>query len=273
MNIEPEHFTLVRDLVLERSGILLGDNKQYLVEARLRPICTREELASIGELVERLRSRPEALVEQVVEALTTNETSFFRDPHLFDALKDQVLPELVEKRADARALNIWCAASSSGQEPLSVAMTIRNALPKVAQWDVRIVATDINASILQKCREGVYSRFEVSRGLPPQLLTRFFREVDGSWKACDSILGMIDYRQLNLTEPFPPELGSLDLILVRNVLIYFETAMKASILDRMKRLLRPDGVLVLGTAESTMGLTDEFVPRLIGRTTVFEPRR
>ncbi len=248
----------IRDLVLTRSAIVLEPEKDYLIQARLDPVAKEAGYTSIEELAEYLRKTPSgALHQKVVEAMTTNETSFFRDVHPFDALKDHVLPDLLERRASAKSLTIWCGASSSGQEPYTMAMVLREHFPQLATWNLKFIATDISTQMLDKCRGGKYSQLEVNRGLPAQLLIKYFDKKGMSWHVKDDLINMIEYKQLNLAASWP-SLPKMDLVFLRNVLIYFDVAMKKEILKKIRGVLEPDGYLFLGGAETTLNLDDQF---------------
>jgi len=268
MPIAKDSFDIIADVVRGESAIVLNSGKEYLVEARLKPICKEEGLDSLEELARSLKNRSRKLVDRVVDALTTNETSFFRDQHPFDALKNHVLPRLVETRAGERKLDIWCGASSSGQEPLTIAMTIRENFPELADWRIKILATDISEEMLERCRSGLYSQLEVSRGLPARLLIKHFKKLGTRWQASEDLLSMIEYKQVNLAArlPFIPP---MDIVFLRNVLIYFDSATKTKILTDVNKQLKPDGVLFLGTAESTIGLHTGFNPWTVDRTTCY----
>jgi chemotaxis protein methyltransferase CheR len=194
----------------------------------------------------------------VVEAMTTNETFFFRDRIPFDHLRQTVLPGLVQARANRRALRIWCAASSTGQEPYSIAMCIKEFAP-LARWRVEIVATDLSHGVLEKSKAGIFSQFEVQRGLPIQMLVKYFTQTGDLWQINADIRAMVQHRQLNLLQDFS-HLGSFDVIFCRNVLIYFDQETKTAIFDRLAGVLEPDGVLALGAAESVVGISDAFKP-------------
>jgi chemotaxis protein methyltransferase CheR len=201
----------------------------------------------------------EALTTDVVEAMTTNETFFFRDKIPFDHLKEAVLPALVQARAARRSLRIWCAASSTGQEPYSIAMCLKEASHLFAGWRIEIVATDLSQEVLEKSKAGIYSQFEVQRGLPIQLLVKYFTQNGELWQLNAEIRGMVQHRQLNLLQDFS-HLGTFDVVFCRNVLIYFDQATKANIFERIARMVEPDGVLALGAAESVVGITNAFKP-------------
>lgn len=258
MALATADFKYIRDLVRARSAIVLDDNKGYLVETRLMPLVRQEKFASIGELVEGLRKQSfNGLHQMVVEAMTTNETSFFRDQHPFDALKRELVPELMKKQASARKLNIWCCACSSGQEPYSVAMLLREHFPRLAGWDLTLLATDLSTEILARAREGRYGKLEVNRGLPVRLLVKYFKNEGLTWQIKEDIRRMVDYRMMNLIEAWPL-LPTMDIIFMRNVLIYFDIETKKEILAKVRRVLKPDGYLFLGTAETTLNLDEAF---------------
>jgi chemotaxis protein methyltransferase CheR len=224
----------------------------------LIPLARRVGLPGIPELVLKMKSGAEPLTSDVVEAMTTNETFFFRDKIPFDHLKQTVLPELVQARGSRRALRIWCAASSTGQEPYSIAMCVKE-FAGLAGWRVEIVATDLSQAVLEKSKAGVFSQFEVQRGLPIQMLVKYFTQTGELWQLNADIRAMVQHRQLNLLQDFS-HLGTFDVIFCRNVLIYFDQDTKVTIFERLARLLEADGVLALGAAESVVGITDVFKP-------------
>jgi chemotaxis protein methyltransferase CheR len=257
--VTPQDYEYLRKLLKERSGLDLSADKQYLVESRLVPLARKANLAGIPELVLKMKSGADALTADVVEAMTTNETFFFRDKIPFDHLKEAVLPALLQARAARRTLRIWCAASSTGQEPYSIAMCLKEAGPMLAGWRTEIVATDLSQEVLEKSKAGIYSQFEVQRGLPIQLLVKYFTQNGELWQLKADIRGMVQHRQLNLLQDFS-HLGTFDIIFCRNVLIYFDQDTKANIFGRISRMLEPDGVLALGAAESVVGITNAFKP-------------
>jgi len=257
--VTPLDYEYLRKLLKERSGLDLSADKQYLVESRLVPLARKASLAGIPELVQKMKTGAEALTAEVVEAMTTNETFFFRDKIPFDHLKEAVLPALVQARAARRALRIWCAASSTGQEPYSIAMCLKEAGPMFAGWRTEIVATDLALGVLEKSRAGIFSQFEVQRGLPIQMLVKYFTQNGELWQLNAEIRGMVQHRQLNLLQDFS-HLGMFDIIFCRNVLIYFDHPTKVNIFERIARMLEPDGVLALGAAESVVGITNAFRP-------------
>jgi chemotaxis protein methyltransferase CheR len=254
----------LQGLVYRRSGIVLEDGKDYLVDSRLSPLARCEGVESVDELVEKLRrDRSGELAQRVVEAMTTNETLFFRDAHPFDALKTHFVPELLKARASERSLRIWSAAAATGQEPYSIAMTLLEGFPELASWDVSILATDLNEAVLERARRARYRALEVSRGLPANYLVKYFARADGDWELSPNVRDMVTFRHLNLIEPWF-EIAPCDLVFMRNVLIYFDTNTKTGVLKRVHQVLRPDGFLVLGGAETTTNLDDAYVPVRVG---------
>jgi chemotaxis protein methyltransferase CheR len=258
--VTPFDYEYLRKLLKERSGLDLSADKHYLVESRLVPLARRVCLSGIPELVQRMKSAgADALIADVVEAMTTNETFFFRDKIPFDHMRETILPALTKARANRRTLRIWSAASSTGQEPYSIAMLLREAGQALAGWRVEIVATDLAQSVLEKSKAGMFSQFEVQRGLPIQMLVKYFTQVGELWQLNADIRGMVQHRQLNLLQDFS-HLGMFDVIFCRNVLIYFDQDTKAAIFERLAKQLEPDGMLMLGAAESVVGITDAFKP-------------
>jgi chemotaxis protein methyltransferase CheR len=253
-------FEFLRSFLKARSGLALSAEKRYLVDSRLGPVCRRHGLASLAELVARLRSgRAGDLERVVVEAMTTNETFFFRDRAPFDLFRETLLPRFLAARAATRRIRIWCAAASTGQEPYSLAMMLSEAAPRLAGWQVDILATDLSVDVLERAKAGLYSQFEVQRGLPIQLLLKYFTQVGDQWQISPQIRSMVDFRPLNLIRDFSP-LGSFDIIYCRNVLIYFDQPTKSDVLKRVAGALGPEGVLLLGAAETVIGLSDALLP-------------
>lgn len=251
-------FDYIRKLLVDRSAIVLGDDKRYLVEARLAPVIGQLHLPSISDLVSQLRreSNP-GIITKVVEALVTSETSFFRDISPFEALRKQVLPELIAARSSERKLTFWSAACSTGQEPYTIALTLREYFPELANWQITILGTDISTEVIAKAKQGIYSQFEANRGLPAKLMVKYFKQTGTTWQLDASIRDMIDFRPFNLAMPWPG-LPMFDVVLLRNVMIYFDVTTKREILGRVERVLRPDGYLVLGGAETTLNISDAF---------------
>jgi chemotaxis protein methyltransferase CheR len=270
-----QEFDVVRKLLREQSAVVLDKDKQYLVEARLQPLARRRQMATVGELITRLaRDGGPELRTEVVEAMVTTETSFFRDHHPFEALRKTGLPELIAKRRAERRLNIWCAASSTGQEPYSLALTIREHFPELSGWKVMLLSTDISGEMLARAREGVYNQAEVNRGLPAALLVKHFEQRGTDWQLGEAVRRMVSFQQLNLAGQWPV-LPPMDLVLLRNVMIYFDVETKKTILDKLTRTLRPDGYLLLGGSETTFNIDNRFERvepiksgfyRLVGRT-------
>ena len=256
----PMDYEFLRKLLKERSGLDLSPDKQYLVESRLVPLARKAGLAGITELVQKMKAgSADALTADVVEAMTTNETFFFRDKIPFDHLKDTMLPALLQARSARRSLRIWCAASSTGQEPYSIAMCLKALGPAIAGWKTDIVATDLSQGVLEKSKAGIFSQFEVQRGLPIQMLVKHFTQIGDMWQLNPDIRAMVQHRQLNLLQDFG-HLGTFDVIFCRNVLIYFDQDTKAGIFERLSRVVEPDGFMVLGAAESVVGISDAFKP-------------
>jgi chemotaxis protein methyltransferase CheR len=259
-------FTFLQQLLLEHAGILLEAEKKYLAEARLSPLADQEGFDSIDALLDAVQSSPEAalLERKVIEAMTNSETSFFRDLHPFEALRTAVLPELIAKRAAERTLTIWSAATASGQEPYSVAMLLREHFPQLTGWKLTLIASDISEAMLSRARAGAYSQIEVNRGLPAPLLVKYFRRIDGEWQIAEDLRRAIEFRRVNLTTAWP-FMPAMDIILMRNVLIYFDVPTKKAVLARVRRQLKPGGYLMLGGGESTMSLDDSFAPTQFGK--------
>jgi len=253
-------FEFLRGWLKTRSGLALSAEKRYLVDSRLSGVCRRFKLAGLSEMVGAIKlGRDMALETAVVEAMTTNETFFFRDRTPFDLFKDALLPRMIAARASTRRLRIWCAAASSGQEPYSLAMILDEMKPRMPGWSVEIVATDLSTEILDRARAGVYSQFEVQRGLPINMLLKYFVQEGEQWRLSPAIRGMVDFRPLNLIRDFSG-LGTFDIVYCRNVLIYFDGPTKTDVLRRLSNALAPDGALLLGAAETVIGLTDALSP-------------
>jgi len=258
--VKAEDFDFLCRVVRERSGLQLTRDKAYLLESRLLPVARRLGAKSLEEFIDSVRRQgdPERL-RIITEAMTTNETLFFRDTKPFEQFKRVVLPALLEGRAAQRTIRIWCAASSSGQEPYSLAMTIKEEGARLAGWRFEVLATDLSQEMVDRARAGTYSQFEVQRGLPIQLLMKYFRQVDERWQLDDAIRGMVQYRVFNLLDD-PRPLGTFDIVFCRNVLIYFDQPTKAQVLERIAKLMPRDGILYLGGAETVLGITDRFEP-------------
>jgi chemotaxis protein methyltransferase CheR len=262
-------YEYLRKLLKERSGLDLSADKQYLIESRLLPLARKAGLSGIPELVQKLQGGSSALITSVVEAMTTNETFFFRDKVPFDHFRDTIMPEVLKARAGRRSVRIWCAAGSTGQEPYSLAMTLKEMSAALSGWRIEIVATDLSQEVLEKAKAGVYSQFEVQRGLPIQMLMKHFKQTGETWQVNPELRAMIQHRQLNLLQDFS-HLGTFDVIFCRNVLIYFDQETKINIFNRLARQIEPDGFLVLGAAETVVGLTDTFRP-IADRRGLYKP--
>jgi chemotaxis protein methyltransferase CheR len=258
--VTPFDYDFLRALLKQRSGLDLSADKQYLVESRLLPLARKAGLPGIAELVQKMRGGGAgALTTEVVEAMTTNETFFFRDKVPFDHLRDTILPAMLQSHASRKSLRIWSAACSTGQEPYSIAMLLKERAQALSGWRVEIVATDLSQEVLEKSRSGIYSQFEVQRGLPIQLLVKYFTQIGELWQLNSEIRGMVQHKQLNLLQDFS-HLGKFDVIFCRNVLIYFDQETKINTFDRIAKLMEPDGMLMLGAAESVIGITNAFRP-------------
>jgi chemotaxis protein methyltransferase CheR len=255
----PLDYEYLRKLLKDRSGLMLSADKQYLVESRLTPVTRKHGLTSLGELVTKIKGGNEELTVDVVEAMTTNESFFFRDKIPFEHFRDAIMPQLMTARARERRIRIWCAAASTGQEPYSLAMMLKEMKEKLGGWRIEILGTDISVDVLEKAKAGVYSQFEVQRGLPIQMLVKFFTQAGDTWQIAPDIRAMVQYRQHNLLAEFAG-FGRFDVVFCRNVLIYFDQETKSSVLNRIARQLDPEGYLVLGAAETVVGLSDAFKP-------------
>lgn len=253
-------FDIYRDLLKERSGLTLTPDKCYLLESRLGPVAKKWGYSSLDTMTIALQAVPDKkMVKDIVEAMTTNETSFFRDQGPFDRLKEVVLPHMLKARIHQRRMRIWCAAASSGQEPYSISMILKEMEHQFSGWRNEMIATDISDDILAKAREGLYTQFEVQRGLPIQLLMKYFTQEGDKWRINDLIQKMVNYQPFNLLDSMAA-FGQFDFIFCRNVLIYFDEKTKADILGRMAKQLAPDGFLFLGGAETVIGITEAFKP-------------
>lgn len=252
-------FNQLAGFLKANSGLMLTPDKAYLVSSRLQPVAEQYGLKSVPELVTKLFSAPTAGMKQdVIEAMTTNETSFFRDITPFDKFKTFVLPEMIERRKKTKSLRVLCAAASSGQEPYSLAMILAELGPRLADWRVEILGVDLDSKILKRAEDALYTQFEVQRGLPVQMLMKYFERIDQSWQLKRDIRSKVRFRRCNLLEPFS-DLGRFDVIFCRNVLIYFETPTKRDVLNRLHKQLAEDGFLFLGGAETVLDITDRFV--------------
>jgi chemotaxis protein methyltransferase CheR len=262
-------FDFVRTFLRCETAVVLEPEKQYLVESRLQSLAQRENIDSLETLVGQLRSTAlNGIHRKVVSAMTTHETSFFRDLHPFEALHKTVLPELLTRRAGSRQLNFWCGAASTGQEPYSILMLIHEHFPELLSWDFKFIATDICSEVVARARSGRFSQIEVNRGLPAAYLLKHFVRSGDEWEIQESLRRRVDFREMNLVKEWPL-MPQLDLVFLRNVLIYFDIESKKTILAKIRRLLRPGGYLVLGGAETTFNLDDNFERVPIDRTSFY----
>ncbi len=251
-------FEMVAQVLKERSGLVLNPDKAYLLESRLNPVARRYELAGMDELIAEIRQKgEEKLLVDVTEAMTTNESFFFRDQKPFDQFRDLVLPFMLDHRTQTRKLRVWSAACSSGQEPYSLAMLISEQREQLEGWTIEIIGTDISHEILNKARDGIYSQFEVQRGLSINFLVKYFERQDDRWRIKDEIRNMVSFKPHNLLDD-PAPLGSFDVVFLRNVLIYFDPDTKTAVLERLSRIMPEDGFLFLGGAETVLGVTERF---------------
>ncbi|GAA4730459.1 protein-glutamate O-methyltransferase CheR [Modestobacter marinus] len=272
MTLTTTSFDWVRQLVHRESAIVLQPGKEYLVEARLLPMAQQRGLSGVSELVESVRNRPDpATTRRIVEALTTNETSWFRDGDPFTALTSTVLPQLVAARRPDERLQIWSAACSSGQEAYTIAMLLSDALPN-ATTRVSITATDLSQQMVERTRAGRFSQLEVNRGLPATMLVRHFTRSGNEWEIAPALRRMITASECNLAAPLP-RMGPFDVVYLRNVLIYFDLPTKQAILTRVRQLMRPDGWLFLGAAETTLGVDENWERVVLGRGSAYRPRK
>lgn len=254
----------------DRSGTVLERGKEYLVEARLFAVARSEGFASVEGLLEGIQTEPAAgeLHRLVVEAMLNYETSFFRDHYPFEVMRQTLLPELIEKRAATRTLHIWCAATASGQEAYSMAMLLRDHFPETADWNVRILASDVSEAMLDRARAGRFRQVEVNRGLPAALLVRHFERIGNEWQIRDSIRKMVEFSHLNLARPWPA-LPAMDLLLLRNVLLYFSSDVRRTILQSVRKTLRRDGFLFVGGGETSLVLDPTFEAVRTGKTVYY----
>jgi len=251
-------FEMIAQLLKKRSGLALSKDKAYLIESRLNPVARKWNCAGFDELAAAIRAgKDEALLVDVTEAMTTNESFFFRDQKPFDQFNEIVLPHMLEHRAAKKTFRIWSAACSSGQEPYTLAMILKENEKLLTGWRVEIVATDLSKGILDKAKEGLYSQFEVQRGLPIGLLVKYFKQNGDRWQIDAGIRQMVKFQQFNLLTN-PSALGRFDVIFCRNVLIYFDPPTKTEVLGRLSDLLADDGFLYLGGAETVLGMSERF---------------
>ncbi len=273
MSLASADFDLIRELVHAHSGVLLEENRAYLAESRLVPVMREAHLASLGDLTARLRAEaPADLHRKVVEAMITTETSFFRDVHPFETLRRVVLPALLTERAAERSLALWDAACSSGQETYSIAMVLADQVPLAAGWKVRLLASDLLEPMVARAREGRYGQLEINRGLPAAMLVKYFERSGANWQVAESLRRMVELRVTNLTQAWPA-MPPMDVVFMRNVLIYFDIESRRAVLGKLRRVLRSDGYLFLGSAETTAGVDDGFERVQVGKATCHRLRQ
>lgn len=258
MTIRPDTFQYIRDALHERTAIRLMDNKSYLVETRLSVLAKRNGLANVDALVDQLRVPGSAVLwNEVVDAMTTNETSFFRDGKPFEVLRDKVLPALTEKSQDTRQLHVWSAASASGQEAYSIAMLWKEIRNQHPLWDLEILATDISSKMLERGRAGSYSNLEVMRGLSEQRRADNFQRSGDRWVINEQLKKNVKFQYLNLIDGWP-SLPKMDIVFIRNVLVYFDHPTKCNLFAKVRRIMKPNGFLFLGGTESALTIDDQF---------------
>lgn len=253
-----ETLTFLFSLLHKESGLALDNSKQYLIETRLDPIARQEGFPSINDLGRHMKQNPsQPLRQKVIDAMMTNETSFFRDIKPFELLKGVVLPDLIKANEKGRRLRIWAAGCSTGQEPYTISMLLCEMAPELHKWDIRIIATDIAEGALERARAGIYSQYEVQRGLPVTYLTRFFNQRKTEWEIKQEVKRLVEFQRLNLLSGFS-HLGIFDVIFCRNVLIYFDADAKVRIMEQFADILSSGGVFFLGGAETPFGITNKF---------------
>lgn len=255
----PQEFAVLSETLRHRSGLILGLDKTYLLESRLKPVLRKYGFADFAALAAAVARADQRVVGDVVDAMTTNETLFFRDVRPFEVFRQTVLPALMTRRAGRRSIRMLCAAASSGQEPYSLAMILKEEAVRLQGWSVEIIAIDISTTVLERARAGVYSQFEVQRGVPTPMLLKYFKREGDTWRIADDIRAMVRYREFNLLDNLAP-FGACDVVFCRNVLIYFDRETKARTLDNISRRIPADGYLFLGASETVLGLSDAFVP-------------
>lgn len=259
--MKPVDFELLSSTIKQRSGLVLTPEKAYLLESRLLPVVRKYNLRTLEELVDTVRKkREEVLLRDITEAMTTNESFFFRDQKPFTQFQKNLLPQLLTSRAAQKRIRIWSAASSSGQEAYSLAMICLEEAAKLQGWHVEIIGTDLSREMVERSKSGIYSQFEVQRGLPVTYLVKYFSQLGGDkWQIKENVRQMVQFREGNLLHDFGA-LGTFDIVFCRNVLIYFDPPTKSKVLLAIHKIMAPDGVLLLGGAETVLGISDRFKP-------------
>jgi chemotaxis protein methyltransferase CheR len=272
-SVTPSGYAYLQRLLVEATGIVLDAGKEYLVEARLHALMQSEGFSSVGSLLDALRldEKPGSLHRRAVEAMLNGETSFFRDHYPFEALRTTILPDLMAKRASARTLNFWCAAVASGQEAYSLAMLLLEQVPSLRDWNLTLLATDVSESMLQRARAGAYRQIEVNRGLPAPYLVKYFERAGEEYRVKERVRQMVRFSQLNLVGPWPA-LPPLDVILMRNVLLYFSSETRRTIMQSVLKSLRSDGTMIVGGGETSLALDRTFEPVRIGKAVCYRIR-
>ncbi|MEY4669793.1 MAG: hypothetical protein RL518_2492 [Pseudomonadota bacterium] len=262
-----EQFSKLSTLLKNETAVVLETGKEYLVESRLSSLAREEGFSTIAEMIDVVLRRTDAsLNNKVLLALTTNETSFFRDLSAFETFKTTAMVDLIKNRSDQKALTIWSAACSTGQEPYSIALSLQENFPELDRWDVRILASDLNPRIVKKAAQGIYTSLEVNRGLPIQLLVKYFTQEGDNYHLSDDIRKKVSFFEQNLIAAWPTT--PVDILFMRNVLIYFDTDTKREIFEKIKKVLAPDGYLFLGVAETPYRIVEGFV-KVTGSTNVY----
>lgn len=258
MKVAAAQYAFLRDLLRKRTGVVIDDSKQYLVVARLLPIVRQRKIPSIETLIDRVRLGGDPTIERdVLSAMMTHETSFFRDRNPFETLCG-IIRDLVSRRTAERQLVFWSAACSTGQEPFSIAILLNEHFRDLlASWRIRIIATDFSEHVISRARDGVFSELETARGLPPHLLKKYFRPLQGKWSIVQECRRLVEFRQMNLIAEWPP-MPACDVVFLRNVMLYFDVTTRSALVRRMRRALRSDGALFLGGAETMLGIDDGY---------------
>lgn len=271
MPLTADNFKFIQAFAKDTAAIILEPGKEYLVDTRLSPLAKQAGFKNLDDFLNQLRMNRTATLfhEQVIDALTTNETSFFRDFYPFETLRQDVLPALIEQRASMKRLKIWSAASSTGQELYTIGMVVREYFPALKDWNVSILGTDLSPTVLAQAKEGSYSQLEVNRGLPAGLLLKYFSKIGSKWVVKDDLKRLIEFRPMNLVKAWPI-LPLFDIVFIRNVMIYFDLEAKREILKKIRRCLHPSGYLFLGTAETTMNIDPEWQPITVGKATYYQ---
>lgn len=273
MILSQAQFDFICQVVRQHSGIVLGDDELFLMETQIMPVARHFGFNNVSDMISEMQGKRRLDIEnEITEILIPSDTCFFRDVHPFNALKTDVIPELIRLRSTERSLAIWCGACSTGQEPWSIAMILHDQFPQLLDWNLEIIATDYSEDLLERAREGVYNQLEINRGLPVQMLTKFFTHDRIAWRLKDRLRQTVQYRQLNLLHPWH-ELQKMDLVFMRNVLSYFDLPTKQAILTQVRNQLKPDGYLFLGADESTTDIDTSFQSQTVGQASYYQLNR